>query len=364
MKILFYHYSMQTGGAERAIALLSNYAVRQGDEVTILTKDNAPSFYTLDPRIRLIHLNTACSSANKVEAIKNNLYGLARLKSALRSCKPDVVICFGAVSNSLFQAWLVKERRCKLIGSERANPLEWPKSIWLKLTPWISTKCDGFIFQTTGVRDLYPVKTQEVSIVLQNSIDTTAFEQAEFPWDARAGICAVGRLDSVKCFDDLLRAFAIVHQRFPEAHLDLYGDGPERARLQELANALDLGTAVIFRGSNQKIISEYARHKLFIMTSRSEGMPTVLLEALASGCACVSTDCDFGPSDLIRDGENGFLVPVHDIDAAADRLCRLLEDDVLSRRFGEAAKSIRETNSVEKIGDAFRTYVRRIIDET
>lgn len=364
MKILFYQSSLQAGGAERAVALLANYVVQQGDEVTIFLKDKMPPFYPLDPRISLVHLDTDRSSRSKWGAIKNNLYGISRLRSALRACKPDVAICFGAVSNSLFQTWLVKGHRCKLIGSERANPLEWPKSFWLKIAPWISTKCDGFIFQTTGARSLYPLKTQKRSIILQNSVDTQAFKQAEKAWDARTGVCAVGRLDSVKCFDDLFRAFAIVHKRFPDVHLDLYGDGPERARLEELADTLDIGTTVTFRGNSQQIISEYAKHKLFVMTSKSEGMPTVLLEAMASGCACVSTDCDFGPSDLIQDGENGFLVPVHDIDAIADRLCRLLEDDALGRRLGEAAKGIRETNSVEKIGEAFRRYVQQIINQT
>lgn len=363
MKILFYQYSLQAGGAERATALFSNYAVQHGDEVTILLKDNTPPFYSLDPRIRLIHLGTSRASRNKWAAIKNNFYGLYRLRSALRACKPDVAICFGAVSNSLLQIWLVKGHRCKLIGSERANPLEWPKSIWLTLAPWISTKCDGFIFQTAGAQSLYPVKTQKKSIILQNSIDSQDFERAEWPWDARAGICAVGRLDPVKCFDDLLRIFAIVHKRFPDVHLDLYGDGPEQPSLEKLANALELDTSLTFCGNNQQMASEYAKHKLFIMTSRSEGMPTVLLEALASGCACVSTNCDFGPSDLIQDGENGFLVPVHDIDAAADRICRLLEDDALSFRFGETAKKVRNTNGLEKIGDAFRTYVKYVISK-
>lgn len=360
MKILFYQNSLQAGGTERAVALLANYVAGQGDEVTIFLKDETPSFYPLDTQIRLIHLGTARSSRSKWAAVKNNLYGISRLRSALRVCKPDVVLCFGSVSNSLFQAWLVKGHRCKLIGSERANPLEWPKSFWLKITPWLSTKCDGFMFQTTGARSLYPVKTQKKSIILQNSIDSQTFKQAEKPWDARAGVCAVGRLDSGKCFDDLFRALAIVHKRFPGVHLDLYGDGPERARLEELADTLDIGTTVTFRGNSQQIISEYAKHRLFVMTSKSEGMPTVLLEAMASGCACVSTNCDFGPSDLIRDGENGFLVPVHDIDAVADRLCRLLEDDALSRRLGEAAKKIRETNSVEKLGEAFRTYLYQV----
>ena len=95
------------------------------------------------------------------------------------------------------------------------------------------------------------------------------------------------------------------------------------------------------------------------MTSRSEGMPNVLLEAMASGCACVSTDCDFGPSDLIVSGENGFLVPVHDVEAIAGRICALLEDDSLCEQTGRRARAIRETHDTACIGDQFYRYLEQ-----
>ena len=96
------------------------------------------------------------------------------------------------------------------------------------------------------------------------------------------------------------------------------------------------------------------------LISKHEGLPNVLMEALASGCACVAANCDFGPSELICDGENGFLVPVHDPDAMADRLCLLLEDKMLCRRLSETAVSIRDTHDIARLGASLRSYLARL----
>ena len=359
MRILFFHYSMQAGGAERMISLLANDLSHRGGRVKIVTLDHLPSFNPLAPDILYMPLNTARHSRNAADAIKNNLFTLQRLRQALKAFQPDVVIAF--YPNTELFAYLARghaHRYC-LIGSERANPHTWSKSIWSAIRKPVSMLCDGFIFQTAGVQALFPKATQRKSIVLHNMINAAQFQAAELPWAQRSGLCAVGRMDAGKCFDDLLRALALVVKRHPQAHLDLFGDGVERQNLERLAQELGLSEAVSFRGRSQTVLQEYARHKIFVMTSRSEGMPNVLLEAMASGCACVSTDCDFGPSDLIVSGENGFLVPVHDVEAIAGRICALLEDDSLCEQTGRRARAIRETHDTACIGDQFYRYLEQ-----
>ncbi|MEF9988318.1 MAG: glycosyltransferase family 4 protein [Christensenella sp.] len=356
MKLLFFHYSMQAGGAERTIALLSDYAARQGDNVTIVTMDAEPSFYKLHPNISHICLKIGHQSENAMQGIANNGKALKAVKAAYRACNPDVVVCFG--SNSILLSFLARGKmKYKIIGSERTNPYLSTRGFWNKSKKWISVFCDGFLFQTQGARNYYPAITKKKSIVLHNSLLSADFDSLNYPWEERSNICAVGRMDADKCFDDLLNAFAKVHRKYPKTQLDIYGDGPLRNELEALSVTLGLQTSVVFHGRSQTILQEYAGHKLFAMTSRLEGMPNVLVEALASGCACVAANCNFGPSELICDGENGFLVPVHDTDAMADRICRLLQDDTLCREFSQQAITIRKTHNIETIGKIFRDYI-------
>lgn len=362
MNVVFYHYSMQAGGAERTIANLSRDLVAHGHAVTIITAEDSPSFYPLDQRVRIHSIRTARTSKNVWQAIWNNLYTVRHLRRVLRGISPDLVICFEATS--LFPVWLVRHGLSyRIIGSERTNPFLDHGGFWNRIKGWLSCQCDGFLFQTEGAREYYPPKTQVLSIVLGNPVDASQYEIDLPAWDTRASLCAAGRLDPLKCFDDLLRAFALVHRQHPQVILDLYGDGPERERLEAIAEELGLRQSVRFYGRVQEMRRVLSRHKIFVLSSCLEGMPNILIEALANGCACVATNCDFGPSDLIRDGENGFLVPVHDVEAMGRCLCRLLEEDGLCRAMGHCAQEIRQTHGLDSIGERFREYLTRILQK-
>lgn len=359
MNLLFFHYSMQYGGAERTIALLSNYVSSQGDVVTIVTMDEKPSVYPLHPSINHIRLNISRQSKNTFEAIERNLCSIKKIKAAYMARQPDVVVCFGP--NSTLLSLLARGgMKYKIIGSERSNPFDSKSNFWSKSKRRISTLCDGFLFQTEGARAYYPLSIQNKSIVLPNSIAASDFGVLDRPWKERKDICAVGRMDEGKGFDDIINVFAKIHEKYPQVRLDLYGDGPCRLELEAMSAKLGLEQFIVFHGRCRSILEEYANHKIFVMASRREGMPNVLLEALASGCACVSTDCDFGPSELIRDGDNGFLVPVNDTDTMAGKICLLLDDDRICQMFSKRAQLIRKTNDIEIIGKVFYSYLNRM----
>lgn len=341
------------------IARLANYAVQQNHIISIVTLDDEPSFYSLDSHVTHIPLGVARSSRNVLDAVVHNIVSLKAVRGAFSQLQPDIVVCFG--HRNMLQAALVRRgMHYKIIGSERANPGAYPDGFWARNRVRISKRCDGFLFQTEGARQFYPEDLRKKSMIMPNCIDLKDFAGYTIADHERRDLCAVGRMDANKCFDDLLRAFAIVHQKHPEVRLDLFGDGPLCSDLERSARELALEDAVIFRGKSSHIYEEYAKHKIFAMSSETEGMPNVLMEAMASGCACVSTDCDFGPSELIRDGENGFLVPVHDVETMADRICQLIEDDVLCCCMGDAARSIQQTHSIETIGAQFLSYIESI----
>lgn len=359
MRICFFFAGMYLGGIQRTISLLSELYVKNGDSVTVVTLDDRDSFYPLSPEVRHYRLGLLGNSRNKVQAVLNVCRRISGLRKILKEERPDVLTSFGPSAE--FVCFFAKiGMGCKLVGAEQSNPYLSGYGFWNRSKRLLARLCDGFIFQTNGAAGYYPASVRAKGIIFQNGLKADDFKRAERPWDERKDICAVGRMVEEKCFDDLLYAFSTVHEKYPDIKLDIYGDGPLRSRLEELAARLRLDGSVNFRGQCTTILEEYASHRIFVMSSKHEGLPNVLMEALASGCACVAANCDFGPSELICDGENGFLVPVHDPDAMADRLCLLLEDKMLCRRLSETAVSIRDTHDIARLGASLRSYLARL----
>ena len=359
MKIVFFHASLKAGGAERMIVLLSNYLASQGEDVTILTMDNSLSFYKLNKNVTHKPMGIAADSRNILEAVKHNLNALLILRKAVKEIRPQIAV--GFATNTVLHLWLVKFG-CyyKIIGSERSNPYAFVESFWNNNKKRIFSLCDGFIFQTKGAQTYYPNKLVRKSIILSNGIISNENIINDTPWNERKNICAVGRMDKHKCFDDLLKSFAIVNKKYPKILLNLYGDGPLKINLEKLSKKLGIQNVVTFHGKCDNMYSIYAKHKFFLMSSEEEGMPNVLMEALASGCACISTDCNFGPSELIENGRNGFLVPVHDVDLMAERIEMIIDDDFIAQSLSMESIKIRETHNIEIIGEKFHSFLKKV----
>lgn len=150
-------------------------------------------------------------------------------------------------------------------------------------------------------------------------------------------VVAAGRLVRQKGFDLLIEAFAPVHERHPEWRLDIFGGGPLRAELSALIQQRGLAGAVRLRGLSRNLDDELARASIFALSSRKEGLPMVLLEAMSSGLPVVSFDCPTGPADVVDDGVNGLLVPAEDVPGLSAGLNRVIEDDAERAAMGAAA---------------------------
>ncbi len=360
MKIVFFHSSMQAGGAERQISLFANYFAKNVEDTFIVTMDNQNSFYLLDDKIKHIKLDVAKNSKNFIESFINNRRRLKKVEKTFSEIRPDVVICFG--SNTIYISKKARKKlNYKIIGSERTNPYFNQKGFWNKNKKKFAEYCTGYLFQTEGAKSFYSKKVQDNSITLGNAVLKEEFEKIDKNFENRKNFCAVGRLHKDKCFDEMIRAFEIVHQKHPEAILDIYGDGAERQRLQELICQLNLQDNVILQGKNPNVYGEYAKHKYFVMTSQREGFPNVLLEAMSSGCACVACDCDFGPSELIKNGENGLLLPLHNEQLLAEKICELIENENLTKKLADNAKKSREKYDIASIGKKFLEYIERVV---
>ena len=186
----------------------------------------------------------------------------------------------------------------------------------------------------------------------------TAFAQRR-----KKEICAVGRLENgQKAYDVMLDAFALFRETHPEHMLHIYGSGGSEAAIRTQAAALGLADSVILHGNLPHVIREIKDMGMFVMTSRYEGMPNALIEAMACGLPCVCTDCDFGPAELIRDGDNGLLVPVDDVTAIAAAMGRIADEPALAERLSQGALEIRHTHGRETICGQYRDYILSMIE--
>ncbi len=172
-------------------------------------------------------------------------------------------------------------------------------------------------------------------------------------------IVAVGRLKPAKDFGTLLRAFATLHERRPATRLVIVGKGTERDRLEALADRLGVADSVAFTGYTDNPYAYMARASVFAMSSKVEGLPTVLIEALACGCTIVSTDCQYGPREILEDGRYGRLTPVGDAERMAETISDALDDPTPSERSHERAQHF----SMAAGADRYESYIQAAAGE-
>lgn len=179
---------------------------------------------------------------------------------------------------------------------------------------------------------LMPLPRDHVKVVYNPVVSKELFvkakEEPQLPWFASNGppvILGVGSLCKAKDFKTLLKAFALVRQK-RDARLVILGEGEMRHELEKLANELSIEQDVMMPGVVKNPFPYISRAAVFVLSSRREGLPTVLIEALALGAPIVSTDCPSGPAEILENGKWGYLVPPGDPEAMAEAIIRTLDE--------------------------------------
>ncbi|CAG9169587.1 glycosyltransferase family 4 protein [Cupriavidus pampae] len=194
-------------------------------------------------------------------------------------------------------------------------------------------------------------------VVVPNAIPFPV-QPAPVSGDART-VIAVGRLVPEKGFDMLLQAWKIVAPLHPDWKLVIVGEGEERDALARQIRSLGLESAVELPGATQDIGAQYRNASILCMSSRYEGFGLVLVEAMAFGLSVISTNCETGPREIIRDGENGLLVDVDDAAAMAGSIRRLIEDDDLRRHLASNGQSVAQRYDAAVILEAWQSVLAR-----
>lgn len=373
MKVLFYIQSLSSGGAERVTTTLANHWAEKGWEVVIVTVASEDrDFYKLDPRIERIALDMAIQSRNAGQALVYNLRRIWALLRILRREKPDVAIAMMATANATL-AVAGRLADVPTIGSERTYPPALPLGrIW----EWVRRRTypllDGLVAQTTHsaawLRQHAPTKTIEV---IPNPVNypLKGYEPRVRPADVleplpgKRILLAVGRLQEQKGFDRLLTSFAKVSEKHSEWSLVILGQGRMRDALMLQTTGLGIADRVVLPGAVGNVGEWFESADLYALTSRFEGFPNTLLEALAYGVPSVAVDCETGPREIIRHEVDGLLVPQGDPEALVAALDRLMGDEALRERFSERAVEARERFAVERIAGMWEALFEEVARE-
>lgn len=357
-KIAFYIGSLTKGGAERVITGLAEYFYAKGYQVWMITKFRADIEYTLSEGITRVIADL--TKEEEKGRISNFFNRTLKLRKIIKDIHPDVVVSFIGKSN-LRAIAATRGMGIPAVVSVRSNPAREIGSGWRRLfTFFMFGMAEGIVLQTTEAQAFFPKFIQKKTIVLQNSLNPE-FIRPAYNGEKRKDIVSVGRIDTNKNQKMLIEAFAPLAKDFPDWNIVLYGDGEARISLEEQVKVLGLEERVLFKGVQTDIADKIEGSSIFVLSSKQEGMPNALIEAMVLGLAVISTDCPCGgPRDLIVPEENGLLVPVDDTMALTVALKRLMSDDELRDTISHNAARLKDKVLPENINAQWEDYLKKI----
>lgn len=348
MKIIFVISAMNGGGAERVLATLANRYVRQGDEVTILMVAGNESIYPLDEKVNI--LSIGLPSYGNILVQMNRLFNMRRY---FKQHEGSVVVSFGTEIN-LFTIMSSLGLKNKVIVSERNDPNQFKHQ---KIRDFVYGFCKNFVFQTEDAKKCFPKKIQKNSAVIPNPVRRQLPEPF---WGNRENkIAVVGRLELQKNHSLLLKAFKDFYKMYPEWELHIFGKGKLEQELKNEAEELGIGKQVFFEGFRSDVLEKIRTYGMYVLSSNYEGISNSLIESMAMGMPCISTDCPIGGSAMcIKNKENGMLVPIGDVDALAEAMKALANDKKYARNIGREALKIREAFGEDKIIKKWYEFIK------
>lgn len=354
--------SMGPGGSERVVSVMTNAWAARGWKVMLVTFDapGTESYYPIDPRVEQVGLGLPVERLGTSRAAGRVVSRMLRLRRALQNFAPDLVISFLTRTN-VITVIAAARTGIPVVVSERNNPkLQVFGPVWEFLRRQTYSRAFGLVTMTKGSMDCFPPEMRRRSWVIQNPV----FIPADLKLDrGRKWLTAVGRLHPQKGFDLLLEAFAKIAPTHPDWTLVIWGEGPERTALEAQRDRLGLANQVRLLGVTERPGRWVETADVFVLSSRYEGWGIVLMEAMAAGLPVVSFDCQFGPSDMVTHGVDGLLVKNGDVQALADALARLFDDDELRMRLAAAAMRSSERFSQNRIMAEWDEVVKAATDD-
>lgn len=344
MRIMLVISSLGTGGAERVLSEMANYWVAQGHSITLVTLDSTQSdFYSLSPRIQRFALGLKGDSGSLWRAITSNIKRVLSLRDVFKRSAPQAIISFVDTVNILTILSGIG-LGIPLIVSERTDPRHHHLGRqWRSLRRMLYPKASAVVVQTPGVCEwMQNVMPNTRIVTIPNPARIAVSQNKEsFVFSSAHNIVAVGRLSHEKGFDILIKAFAHGAKAFPEWNLTIFGDGAARPSLEKLVTQLALGDRISLPGIIKEPMEALSSADIFVLSSRYEGFPNSLVEAMVCGLPVIASDCQSGPRELIDNGFNGILVNPANIREMAKALRSLMLNESLRRTLGMKAREVK-----------------------
>ncbi|MFB2918979.1 glycosyltransferase family 4 protein [Aerosakkonema funiforme] len=368
MRITLVTPSLSCGGAERALVLVAEGLMNKGYDVSIVTIAGIErDFYQLPKKVNRLSLNIAANSPTPIHAVWNNLYRLWVLRKTIQSLQPEVVISFLDTTNILTLLALFNTKYPILV-SEQNNPITETQNLWSKLRRLTYPMAAKVVSVSDGVDAYFDWLPKNKRAVIYNPVQPIKDEPIEIDLPPGAApekkwAIAMGRLTYQKGFDLLLPAFQKISNKYPDWQLLIFGEGELRRELEDLREKLGLTNQVLFPGLTANPIGMLKSAKLFVLSSRWEGLPAVLFEALSCGLPVVSMNCPSGPQEIIRDGIDGILVPNGDVSAFTSAMDRLMSDSEERARLASRASEAVDRFSLDKVVKKWELLMDEVLKE-
>ena len=359
-KILFHLNSMEKGGAERVVSILSGQFYKNGYEVVLATEWTGKDEYELCDGVRRVHVGLDGERGR----LRNFIYRVRRLRKTIEEERPDVVVAFA--KKAIYRALLATYGTgVPVILSVRTSPEgTYDHSLDRILIPLLYRRAAGAVFQTEVARDFFPPKLGVRSAVILNPIKDCYLDRTP-PVRRKKEVVQVGRLDQFKDQIVLLEAMYRVHKQYPDYVLRIYGgdsgDGTKE-KLEASIAAHGAGGYIYLMGSVEHPEEYIEDAAVFVLSSWLEGMPNALKEAMSLGLPVVATDCSGGgPATLIQNEKNGLLVPVKNAEAMAEGISYMIQNADRAEQMGQQAKKIGEQARETVVFAAWRDYIEERI---
>ena len=356
LKIAICIPSLGSGGAERVTSILANQLVACGHEVSVVMLSHLLCVYPLSEKIGTETLD--CDGDADLPYIKRFSVRLKKIRAAIKRLSPDVVISFMSETN-IDVCFALRGMRIPVIVSERNDPAIDPASkIKQIMRKFAYVKPKGFVFQTPDAQSYFSKRIQKRSAIILNPL--TGSLPAPYEGEREKRIVAVGRLNKQKNFPMLIDAFSGFSVSHPEYVLEIYGEGSLEESIGQYIADKALEGKVILKGFCKDVHEKTRSAAMFVMSSDFEGMPNALLEAMAIGLPCISTDCPCGgPRMLIEPYHNGLLVPIKSSEKMQEAMTYMAEHPTEAEAMAMNARKVKDRADVTMITEQWLDMIKR-----
>ncbi len=326
MKIVLFAYKLYGGGAERVASILLNHLCEKHTVSAIIFDDKRPT-YTLNPQI-ILHKITIDSKIRFLHPLER----IIKIQKAIRKESPDLIISFLVEVNNYTLLSNIISRK-KIIVSERTS-IQSPQPLRISLPRRLLYKMADMVVLTSN-DDYYHAKWLKNKTVIHNPVIFKSFTNYS-KRDKR--IVAIGSQKRwhIKGFDILIKAWSKIAQSHPDWKLQFAGLNNDNY-ISDLAKPYGLENHIEFLGWSDEIDKVLQTKSIYALSSRNEGFPNSLIEAMSQGCACIAFNCKTGPNEIITDGKSGFLARSGDVDDLATKLQLLIDDENMRKRLSAGA---------------------------